>query len=155
MTKPAYMRDDARLDIAKSLKRVLADTFVLYFKTHSFHWNVTGPKFFGLHNLLQTQYNELWMVTDEIAERIRALDVMAYDSMAQILKEASLHEIGQTPDAEGMMMQLAQDNLSIVASLQMAMEKAQEYGDEATADLMIGRINIHEKAAWMLRSYMG
>jgi starvation-inducible DNA-binding protein len=63
--------------VAKHLSKLLADTYSLYLKTHSFHWNVTGPQFNSLHAMFETQYNELWLAADEVAERIRALDVFA------------------------------------------------------------------------------
>jgi len=62
-----------RKSIADGLSRLLADTFTLYLKTHNFHWNVTGPMFQTLHTMFMEQYNELWLATDPIAERIRAL----------------------------------------------------------------------------------
>ena len=68
---------DQRQQIADGLGRLLADTWVLYGKTHGFHWNVTGPMFNSLHGMFDTQYNELWDSLDEIAERIRALGMPA------------------------------------------------------------------------------
>ncbi|MDF2691368.1 MAG: ferritin [Gammaproteobacteria bacterium] len=62
-----------RKTISNSLCHFLADTYTLYLKTHGFHWNVTGPHFKSLHIMFEEQYNELWLATDEIAERIRAL----------------------------------------------------------------------------------
>ncbi|HRE91493.1 MAG TPA: ferritin-like domain-containing protein, partial [Myxococcota bacterium] len=62
-----------RQQIAGGLERVLADTYTLYLMTHNFHWNVTGPMFQTLHLLFQTQYNELWLAVDDVAERIRTL----------------------------------------------------------------------------------
>lgn len=152
MTEFAYS-EDARREIAAGLRVVLADTFVLYFKTHSFHWNVEGPRFKSLHELFEEQYTELWGFTDACAERIRALDSYGPGSFKEILAEAGLQEAGQIPDAQGMIEALEADNRAIVAgAIFPALRKAQEAGDEASADLLIGRIEVHEKAAWMLRS---
>lgn len=139
-------------NVTQELQKVLADTFVLYFKTHSFHWNVEGVHFHMLHTLFEDQYTELWTVTDEIAERIRALDAYAPDNFATILKTASLSEVGQTPDANEMVKILLEDNEAIVKTLTTALKVAQEVDDEVTAGLLIDRMTSHEKTAWMLRS---
>ena len=62
-----------RKAIAAGLSHVLADTYTLYLKTHSFHWNVTGPMFQTLHTMFEEEYTELWAALDEVAERIRSL----------------------------------------------------------------------------------
>ena len=69
--------EDTRLEIADGLSHVLADTYTLYLKTHNYHWNVTGPLFNTLHLMFETQYNELWLAVDLIAERIRSLGSFA------------------------------------------------------------------------------
>lgn len=138
--------------LAEGLRKVLADTFVLYLKTHSFHWNVTGPQFKSLHELFMEQYTELWNATDEIAERIRILGEWAPNGWADMTKSASLKETGQLPDAAGMVQALADDNRAIVRTIMPVLKAAQEAGDEATADILIQRIQVHEKAAWMLAS---
>lgn len=139
-------------EIVAGLEKVLADTFVLYFKTHSFHWNVEGPHFKALHDLFMEQYTELWNATDEIAERIRSLGDYAPNSWDSMAKNASLQETGQTPDAMAMVEMLANDNTAITETMKPVLDSAQNAGDEVTADLMIQRMAIHEKAAWMLRS---
>ena len=78
------LTDTQRETLAKAVTAVLADTSALYFKTHVYHWNVTGPRFHDLHNLFEVQYNELWAATDVIAERIRALDVVAPRSYGEM-----------------------------------------------------------------------
>jgi len=139
-------------DIADGLRKVLADTFVLYFKTHSFHWNVEGLQFKSLHELFMTQYTELWTATDELAERLRAMDYYAPNNWKEIYDNASLQEVGQTPDAGAMVKMLANDNSAIAESIKPVLDAAQAQGDEVTTDLLIGRMAVHEKAAWMLRS---
>lgn len=138
--------------LADSLKVVLADTFVLYFKTHSFHWNVTGPHFKSLHELFEEQYTEIWQATDDIAERIRTLGEYAPNNYDEMAKVATLTPSGQTPDEQSMVQILAEDNRAIVKTLYNAMKTAENDNDEATVDLMVERIRVHEKAAWMLES---
>lgn len=138
--------------LADSLKVVLADTFVLYFKTHSFHWNVTGPHFKSLHELFEEQYTEIWQATDIIAERIRTLGAFAPNNYEEMTKVATLTPSGQTPDEQSMVQILAEDNRAIVKTLYDAMKTAENDNDEGTVDLMVERIRVHEKAAWMLES---
>ena len=153
MSSRNYLNDSAKNAITQGLQQVLADTSVLYFKTHSFHWNVEGPHFKGLHDMFEEQYTDLWNFTDECAERIRALGGYGPNSFKELLQYASLQEAGQTPDALGMVQKLAEDNKSIVESIYPVLRTAEEAGDEATVDMLIGRIHIHEKAAWMLESF--
>lgn len=139
-------------DIQKELKIVLADTFVLYFKTHAFHWNVTGPRFRSLHGMFEEQYTEMWKATDEIAERIRTIGAFTGNNPTDIMNDATLDHVSQTPDANEMIKMLANDNREIVKSLKKAAEVAVENDDAATEDLMIERMQAHEEAAWMLES---
>src|SRR6218665_3627433 len=81
-----------RKKIAEHLSKLLADNYSLYLKTHSFHWNITGSMFNSLHVMFETQYNELWLANDVIAERIRALDVYAPGSYSQFGKLTSIKE---------------------------------------------------------------
>lgn len=152
MCAQPYMSGKSNAEVTKGLTRVLADTFVLYFKTHSFHWNVEGPQFRSLHELFEEQYTELWEATDELAERIRALDEYAPNSWKEMVQHASLKESGQLPDAKGMLQQLEEDNAAIVDSIYPVLRSAEEAGDEATVDMLIARTQVHEMAAWMLKS---
>lgn len=149
-----YMDSRKNSELIGKLQAVLADTFVLYFKTHSFHWNVEGRHFKALHDMFMEQYTELWNVTDEIAERIRTLGAYAPNSYKDLLSKSTLTEVSQTPDALSMAKQLIDDNIAITDTLKAALKEAQDLGDEATTDLMIGRITVHEKTAWMLRAIM-
>ncbi|MBL4804688.1 MAG: DNA starvation/stationary phase protection protein [Alphaproteobacteria bacterium] len=142
----------SKSDLQNALKVVLADTFVLYFKTHAFHWNVTGPRFTQLHNLFEEQYTEIWQASDEIAERIRTIGDFTGNNPQEIMKGATLEHVSQTPDANEMVKMLANDNREIVKSLQKAASAAVDNDDAATEDLMVERMRIHEKAAWMLES---
>ena len=98
-----------RLKIADGLSGLLADTYTLYLKTHNFHWNVTGPMFNTLHTMFETEYNELALAVDQIAERIRSLGVYAPGSYKQFLTLTSLEEETDVPSAEDMVLQLVKD----------------------------------------------
>jgi starvation-inducible DNA-binding protein len=152
MTNAASLTPNTKTSLANALQKALADSFVLYFKTHSYHWNVEGPNFHSLHLMFEGQYTEIWAALDELAERMRALNEYAPISYAEMIKNAHINENTQMLSAMDMVKTLAEDNLAVVDTLQSALEIAQGAGDEATADLMIIRIAAHEKAAWMLRS---
>lgn len=155
MTKSQpYMKGKTNKQLVDGLNGLLSDVFVLYFKTHAFHWNVEGAHFVSLHTLFEEQYTELWQFTDELAERIRALDGYTPVNMSGLLKKASLCETGQSPDAMAMVAELANDNAEIVNVIFPLIRSAQDAGDEATVDMLNGRVQVHEKAAWMLRSIL-
>jgi starvation-inducible DNA-binding protein len=140
--------------VIDGLSGILSDTFVLYYKTHSSHWNVEGPQFASLHTLFEDQYNETWKATDAIAERLRALDAYTPVSLKDVIKGASLSETGQNRDAMQMVRDLADDNEALSSSLSKVIDLATEANDQATADLLTQRLGVHEKAAWMLRSIL-
>ncbi|PJB69302.1 MAG: DNA starvation/stationary phase protection protein [Alphaproteobacteria bacterium CG_4_9_14_3_um_filter_47_13] len=140
--------------IVDGLKKVLADTFLLYFKTHSFHWNVEGAQFKALHDLFMEQYTELWNTTDLIAERIRTLGEYAPNSWEDMMKHVTLQETGQTPDHHAMIEMLANDNKAITDVIRPVLHDAQKGSDDVTADLMTQRLAVHEKTLWMLNSLL-
>jgi starvation-inducible DNA-binding protein len=140
--------------IAKQLSKLLADTYSLYLKTHSFHWNVTGPHFNSLHTMFETQYNELWLAADEVAERIRVLDVFAPGSYSQFGKLTTIKEEAGVPDWKEMVSQLVTGHEIAAATAREAIKAADGAGDEGTMDMATGRLKAHEKTAWMLRSLL-
>jgi len=149
------LTDTQREAMAAAVTAVLADTYALYFKTHVYHWNVTGPRFHDLHALFETQYNELWMATDVIAERIRALDVLAPRSYGEMTDAASIKSGGDATGTNDMLRDLLKGHETVVATIRKALTLAAEHGDEATADVLTPRLTEHEKSAWMLRSTIG
>lgn len=144
-----------RTQIAEGLSRLLADTYTLYLKTQGFHWNVTGPQFNSLHAMFEAQYTELSGAVDEIAERIRALGFPAPGSFAQFARLASVKEETGVPTATEMIQALAKDQEAVVRTARAIFPLVDEAHDEPTADLLTGRMQVHEKTAWMLRSLLG
>lgn len=144
----------ARKEVADGLSRLLADSYTLYLKTHNFHWNVTGPMFTTLHTLFEVEYQELALAVDEIAERIRALGVVAPGSYAQFSKLSAVKEANGVPPAADMLRRLAEDQEIVVATARKVVEAAEAAGDPASADLSVRRIEVHEKNSWMLRSHL-
>ncbi|MCC2099033.1 MAG: DNA starvation/stationary phase protection protein, partial [Hyphomicrobiales bacterium] len=132
-----------RKKIAEGLSRLLADTYTLYLKTHNFHWNVTGPMFNTLHLMFETQYNELALAVDEIAERIRALGVFAPGSYRQYADLTSIKEETTVPSAEEMIAQLVKGQEAVVKTARSVFPLADKAGDEPTADLLTQRMQVH------------
>jgi len=138
----------------EALSKLLADTYMLYLKTHNYHWNVTGPMFNTLHTLFETQYTEYALAVDEIAERIRAIGARAPGGYTEFAELASVKEDRGAPLAMEMIRNQVADQETTVASARKIVEVAEAAGDHATADLGVRRIEIHEKNAWMLRSHL-
>jgi starvation-inducible DNA-binding protein len=146
--------DVKRKAIADGLAHLLADTYSLYLKTHNYHWNVTGPMFNTLHLMFETQYTELALAVDLIAERIRALGVAAPGSYTQFAKLSSVAESTTVPSANEMIADLVKGQEAVVRTARKVFPAADDAGDEATADLLTQRMQLHEKTAWMLRSML-
>lgn len=140
--------------VVAALGGLLADSYTLYLKTHSYHWNVTGPMFSTLHTLFETQYTELALAVDEIAERIRALGAPAPGSYTQFTQAARVKEDQGVPAATAMIENLVADHGTVADSARRLVKAAGEAGDDASVDLGVRRIEVHEKAAWMLRSHL-
>jgi len=145
---------EQRSQIAEGLGRVLADSTVLYAKTHGFHWNVTGPMFNTLHLMFMEQYTELWNALDEIAERIRALGHMAPFGGSTYSGLSSIPETEGIPAALAMVRELVEGHEAVARTIRGVFAVADEAGDQPTADLLTQRLQIHEKTAWMLRSLL-
>lgn len=146
--------DKANQEIIRAATRLLADSYALYLKTHNFHWNVTGPMFNTLHALFQTQYEELALAVDAVAERIRTLGAYAPGSLAEFGELTGLAEAEPGVSAAEMVRRLAADQLQIAAAARELGAAAAAAGDDVSADLAIRRQDVHEKNAWMLRSHL-
>lgn len=141
-----------RNSIASGLKNLLADSYTLYLQTHNFHWNVVGPRFRELHLMFEEHYTELALAVDEIAERIRTLDVAAPGTYKQFASLSSIKEVEGVPTAEEMTELLTNGHESIVKTCRDVLKIAQDADDESTTALVSDRMRIHEKTAWMLRA---
>ncbi|WP_373689726.1 Dps family protein [Rheinheimera sp.] len=147
--------ENDRKEIVAGLAVLLADTYTLYLKTHNYHWNVTGPMFQGLHTLFETQYNELALAVDLIAERIRALGEFAPGSYREFARLTSIKEAEGHLKAEEMIKDLVQGQEAIAKTARSIVPVADKSSDEPTLDLLTQRMQVHEKNAWMLRSLIG
>mgnify|MGYP002622596610 CR=1 FL=1 len=145
---------EQRQEIAAGLSRLLADSYTLYLKTHNYHWNVTGPQFNTLHTMFEEQYTELATAVDEIAERIRALGIVAPGSYAEFSKLTSIRESAGGESADDMVRELVEGQETVARTAREGFPAADDANDQPTADLLTQRMQIHEKNAWMLRSML-
>jgi starvation-inducible DNA-binding protein len=143
-----------RIEIAEGLSRLLADSYTLYLKTHKYHWNVTGPMFQTLHLMFETQYNELALAVDLIAERIRSLGAKAPGSYREFAALSTIAEDDDEPDAHEMIRRLVKGQEAVARTARSVFPVADRAHDESTADLLTQRLQVHEKTAWMLRSLL-
>jgi starvation-inducible DNA-binding protein len=149
------IKEKDRIAIARGLSRLLADTYTLYLKTHNFHWNVTGPMFQTLHLLFETQYNELALAVDLIAERIRALGVPAPGTYREFAALSTVKEPKGVPSATQMIKELVAGQEAVARTARSVFPLVDKANDEPSADLLTQRMQVHEKNAWMLRSLLG
>lgn len=140
--------------VVKALTRLLADSYTLYLKTQNYHWNVTGPMFTTLHGLFETQYNDLALAVDEIAERVRALGSPVPGSFEEFAKISHVKESVGKVEAKQMIKNLVEDQRTVAAAARAVIEAAEPGADFASADLGTRRMDVHEKNAWMLRSHL-
>jgi len=148
------INDEHRKAIAKGLAQVLADSYLLYLRTHNYHWNVKGELFHSLHEQFEEQYTELATAIDDIAERIRALGHKAPGTFKEFNELTSLEENTEEPEALEMVRRLAVGNEQVIRTANEALEPAREADDEATIDLLTQRLHVHSKTAWILRSHL-
>ena len=140
--------------LSSSLAQILADTYALAVKSHAAHWNLTGAQFFTLHAAFGSQYEALLLAADDLAERLRALDSKAPTGILALAKKTTLADITST-DGLDLVKALYADHVTLSKALAKAVVVAQDAHDEATADLLIGRIEEHDKTAWMLKATLG
>ena len=135
-----------------AIEEILANTYSLYLKTQNYHWNVTGPNFKTYHELFGLQYEEFIPAIDELAERIRTLGPKVDGSYANFGKLTKFAESKLDINASEMVKDLIESNNILIEMMKKGVVTAQDENDEASADILIGRIEAHEKHVWMLQS---
>ncbi|MEZ5774865.1 MAG: Dps family protein [Hyphomicrobiaceae bacterium] len=146
------LADKVRAETAKSLATVLGDTYLLMVKSHVYHWNVVGPQFLPLHELLEIHYRDLFQAADIIAERIRGLGHVAPLSFEALEKTTDIAEETRRRGAGEMVEQLVTDHEQIARTIRDITAKAADVEDFVTHDILNARLAFHEKAIWMLRA---
>jgi starvation-inducible DNA-binding protein len=142
--------------VANLFCQALADEVTFYTKLRKYHWNVTGPDFFSLHEAFEKQYKETEENIDEIAEYVRTYGVFAPGTLEEFKSMTTLEEEpGVVPSATQMVASVVNDHEAIIRNLREMVEKAEnDYQDAAAADIFTEYIEEHQKAAWMMRAFL-
>jgi len=138
--------------VAKALSGALTDTYRLFIITQGLHWNVQGPLFYSIHKLTEEQYNDMFAAIDSIAERIRALGFPAPSSVLELTARSKVAEPERDADLKSQIQALIDGNETVAKHLRESVAQAESNNDVKTADLLTGRIGVHEENAWMLRA---
>jgi starvation-inducible DNA-binding protein len=138
--------------LVEMMKKVLADTFAMYLKSHNYHWNVEGSNFPQYHDFFGNLYAELHGAVDPIAEQIRALDSYAPGSLSRFIELTEIQDELNVPLGTDMARKLLGDNEIVMNTLNMALKLAEQFDKQGLMDFLAGRIDTHSKHAWMLRS---
>jgi len=151
LTTPTTLSDDAVHDISEALKLLLADAFALYLKTKNFHWHISGPHFRDYHLMLDDQSDQIFSMTDEIAERARKIGGTTIRSIGQISRLKRIVD----NDAEyirpiDMITELRNDNAMLTQAMREVHSLCDKAGDVATASLLENWIDESEKRTWFL-----
>lgn len=142
-------------ELIKSLNKCLANTFIMYFKTHSYHWNVEGIHFSQYHEFFGDLYTEVHGAVDAIAEKIRIEGPYAPISLSELYNNATLEEDREKPQTcHAMIINTYAANTAVIACLQEAFDLANSMNKQGLADFLAGRLDIHKKHEWMLRVSM-
>ena len=134
------------------MRKVLADAYAFQLKTNNYHWNVEGSNFPQYHKFLGKLYEEVFGATDTIAEQIRALNAYAPGSFTRFLELTDIEDEINIPSSIEMMNRLIADNEKVLVTLNIAFKLADELDQQGLADFLAGRIDVHNKHGWMLRS---
>ncbi len=149
------IKEESRRNVAEVLKTLLANEFTLSLKTKGAHWNVVGADFVDKHQLFESQYEELSVIIDDVAERIRQLGFATPVSMAEFSSLTTLKEKnGELIKSLKLIECLLEDHEEIIRFLRKSIDVAERNGDDGTADFFIATMQQHEKTAWFLRSHL-
>ena len=142
-------------EVIEGLQTVLSGSYALMAQTHLAHWNVEGPNFFQLHTAFQAQYEELFGAIDEIAERVRALDALAVGGLQKLAKGSRIQELAvESTPAKDYVAHLIECHEIVLQDALTLRQAAGAADDLETQDLIIGRIQVHQKTLWMLKSFL-
>jgi starvation-inducible DNA-binding protein len=151
LATPTDLTRSATKDITAAMNAILADVFALYLKTKNFHWHMSGPHFRDYHLLLDEQAEQLFAMTDPIAERVRKLGGLTIKSISHISRlQRVLDNDADYVDPPDMIAELADDNKTLAARLREAHNVTEEHRDVATTSLIEVWIDETERRTWFL-----
>lgn len=139
-------------ELITALTKVMADTFAMYYKAHSSHWNIEGPNFPQYHDFLQNLYTELWTSVDTIAEKIRQLGGYAPSSLSELMSHTMVTENTGTYSDQEYLTRLLDANNLVLASLLMAYKEAEAATEIGVSNFIQDRVMVHQKHGWMLKA---
>lgn len=139
-------------ELQATMQIALANTFVMYFRSHSYHWNVEGTDFAQYHEFFGDLYEELYGAIDPIAEQIRALDAYAPNSIAEMMRYATVGEDTEMQTGMDRFSRLVSVNQGVIDSLNIAFTLAA--GNNGLQNFLADRLDQHAKHGWMLRSFL-
>lgn len=149
-------KSDRKLDVVECLNAVLANEYSLFTKTLNYHWNITGPRFHSLHTFLEIQYQELLLLMDEVAERVRVLDERPISTIKGMVSHMEIKDGNEKPpNTEGMLKNLMEGHVTIQNQLKEIVMHGDSFTqDRGSEDLLVGILRKHETMGWMLRSHI-
>ena len=151
LSTPTDLSDEATRDITGAMNAVLADVFALYVKTKNFHWHLSGPHFRDYHLMFDEQADQVFAMTDPIAERVRKIGGSTVKSIGQIARlQRVLDNDADYVDPDDMLAELCEDNKELAARLRETHNVCDEYRDFATASLIETWIDETERRTWFL-----
>jgi starvation-inducible DNA-binding protein len=151
LSTPTALPEDARRDIAAAMNGVLADVFALYVKTKNFHWHMSGPHFRDFHLMLDEHADQLFGMTDVIAERVRKVGEVTIRSIGQISRTQRIKDNdAEYVEPSEMLGELRSDNADLAARLREAHGVCEEYGDVASTSLIEVWLDETERRIWFL-----
>ena len=147
--------DKNRKEICKVLQVLLSNEYLLYTKTLNFHWNVESPHFHDAHAFFKDQYEQLFVIVDDVAEKIRSRGLKSFGSAQDFIKHATIkEETKYNLNFFQMVQELLNDHETIIRELRKDQEAVMELNDQGTNNFLIGIMETHEKMAWMLRAHL-
>ncbi len=151
LATPTDLGANATKDLSGALNALLADTFALYLKTKNFHWHVSGPNFRDYHLMFDEQGDQIFAMTDVLAERVRKIGGTTLRSIGDIARQQRLSD-NEAPyvDAQDMLAELREDNQRFIATMRQVHDLCDEHEDVATASLLENFIDEAEKRVWFL-----
>ena len=151
LATPTDLGEEATRDISAAVNALLADTFALYLKTKNFHWHMSGPHFRDFHLMLDEQAEQIFDMTDVLAERVRKIGGTTLKSIGQIAAQQRIPDNDAnfvTP--EDMLAELRDDTKSFISYLRQVHELCDEYHDSATTSIIENFIDESERRHWFL-----
>ena len=148
---PTDLQTNAAKSVAEALNGILADSFALYLKTKNFHWHVSGPHFRDYHLLLDDQGEQIFAMTDDLAERVRKIGGTTLRSIGQVSKLQTIEDNDEAFVAPGdMLRELVANNKTLLTGMRDCHESCDKYGDVATASILENFIDETERRVWFL-----